>query len=815
LSRAKALETKRQKLKMEHDHMQERLNQLVSNLSAEERACERISVQVMEGMEQRKQMMAMWTGAIENLRQRDMEIRHIREDYAVLDAEANNLAEKCREQQSFCEQQQGNNTDAQRENMALANQLSQMRMAFQRTAEHNTSLDSEAHSLQRELNNIRISLEKLHMENRQLMDNQHRKDVQLQAIIAKIKDLKEKLLDSTDKSKSSERRAKELEDMLNEEERYATNVTTNQQRAMHCSFVEQQKLLALKNEEKLFHMQLKASKAIMSKLDTKQIAAEKNLQSQKESLYGICYQLETMGAQVLHMEGQKSEREFSAALAAREDRLKEVLARHMARVALLERHSGKLFDDMRRLTRDLELKGVDHTKLQSRLKSSMLNVEGGDKELRALRDAWRRARVEEALLRLRVAHGERAIAGLGDTAFTLDKQRLQLDAAMNERLVEIAARREIFSVQRRALMEECGQLRGDIREREQRVQQLMKRYEIFIASLGKDESGQQVSVSYFKIKFAAQRAELREAGAALDADIGRQEKDISALEATLRVVHAAHKHFLHHIAPLPDDAPEMEEVTQLRQQYYEKRDELKALNASIERTGETVAERVSQLTLLGDKYKQLTAREAECENELDTVKERVGKQESRLQKAHEVARANARRAMKLIEGVDQWRTFQLSIWIRNYCEAAHNALQALGEVSRQSPEAAARVAVLLSTSQLTRFIPPVQRRLTALLQRIITDASVLKKDSLPELDESVFSESSKSSGSGVSLASGYTRRLADFRQTLAHKVQEDALVSDIREQVRRSSVSLRVVTLGLQDTVPTLAPSTTSRKSLR
>lgn len=41
-----ALETKRQKLKVEHDRMSERLNQLVSNLSAEERACERISVQV-------------------------------------------------------------------------------------------------------------------------------------------------------------------------------------------------------------------------------------------------------------------------------------------------------------------------------------------------------------------------------------------------------------------------------------------------------------------------------------------------------------------------------------------------------------------------------------------------------------------------------------------------------------------------------------------------------------------------------------------------------------------------------------------------
>lgn len=43
---SQALEYKRQKLKVEHDRMQERLNQLVSNLSAEERACENISIQV-------------------------------------------------------------------------------------------------------------------------------------------------------------------------------------------------------------------------------------------------------------------------------------------------------------------------------------------------------------------------------------------------------------------------------------------------------------------------------------------------------------------------------------------------------------------------------------------------------------------------------------------------------------------------------------------------------------------------------------------------------------------------------------------------
>ncbi|XP_052753622.1 coiled-coil domain-containing protein 39 isoform X2 [Galleria mellonella] len=609
LSKAKALETKRQKLKVEHDRMHDRLNQLVSNLSAEERACERISVQVMEGMEQRKQMMTMWTNAVENLRQRDTDIRHIREDYAVLEAEANNIAEQCREQQTFCDQQQGNNADAQRDNMALAQQLSNVRMAFQQLSDHNMTLDSDVHCLQRELSNMRGISEKLHMENRQIMEEQHRKDILLQTIVNKIRELKEKLTDSLDRSKSSEKRAKELEDMLNEEERYASQLTVNQQRAMHCSFVEQQKLLALKNEEKLFHMQLKASKAIICKLDTKQRSVQRNLQSQKESLYAICYQVETIGSRVAHMEGAQAERECSAELVERENRLKEVCARHATRVALLERHSARLLDDMRRLTRDLEHRSAHHAKLQSRLKSSMLNVDGGDKDLRASRDVWRRARVEEALMRLRVAQAERALAGLDDAAFTLDKQRLQLDAAMNERLVEIAARRDMFNVQKRALLEDCGKLRSEIKEREQRIEQLKKRYDIFIGSLGKDECGQQLSVTFFKIKFAADRAELRARGAALDAELSRRARELAALEHVLRLVHAAHAHFAHGLAPLPDHTPEIEELNGLTKQYYEMRDELKGLHAEIAALEQAVSDTASRLTLLSDKCKQLTARE--------------------------------------------------------------------------------------------------------------------------------------------------------------------------------------------------------------
>ncbi|XP_004924626.2 coiled-coil domain-containing protein 39 isoform X2 [Bombyx mori] len=814
LSKAKALENKRQKLKVEHDRMHERINQLVSNLNAEERACDRISIQVMEGMEQRKQMMIMWRGAVDNLRQRDTDIRHIREDYAVLEAEANKIAEQCREQQAFCDQQRGNNGDAQRDNLALAQRLSHTRLAQQQLAEQNATSDSEAQSLQRELANLRVVLEKLHMENRQIMDEQHRKDLAIQSINSKISDLKEKLTESLDKSKSSEKRAKELEDMLNEEERYASQLTANQQRAMHCSFVEQQKFLTLKNEEKLFHMHLKASKAILSKLETKQRNLLKTLQSQKESLYAICYQVETLGARVSHMEGAQAERECSAELMERENRLKDVCSRHAARVALLERHSARLHDDMRRLAKDLEAQSVEHVKLQSRLKTSVLNVEGGEKELREAREAWRRARVEDALLRLRGAHAARALAAADGAAYSLDRQRLQLHAAMNERLVEIRARQDMFNVQKRALFEDCGKLRSEIREREQRIEQLKKRYDIFIGSLGKDESGEQLSVTFFKIKMAAARAELRERGAALDADVRRRERDVAALEAALPLLHAAHAHFMRHLSPLDSDAPEIEELNDLSKKYYEMRDELKSLNARIADLEPSTAESGAQLTALIDKYNKLNNKLNEVEQDLEIGRERMRRQQDRLQTAREVVRQNANRARKLIDNETDWRVFQMSVWTRECTETCVRVVQAAAGAAARPP-ARARLAAGLRPLLHAAITPA---RLRRAIDRIISEPTSVAKESRLEIEGSVLSSSSESSRSGVSVASGYTRRLSAFRTSLAPRLREPALVDEIPEQARRSTVSLRVVTLGMEDSVAAVAPSpssTRSQKSLR
>lgn len=51
---------------------------------------------------------------------------------------------------------------------------------------------------------------------------------------------------------------------------------------------------------------------------------------------------------------------------------------------------------------------------------------------------------------------------------------------------------------------------------------------------------------------------------------------------------------------------------------------------------------------------------SETESELENAKERKVRQEARLQNARDVVKHKAKRARKLVEGVDDWRIFQVS-----------------------------------------------------------------------------------------------------------------------------------------------------------
>ncbi|CAD0195405.1 unnamed protein product [Chrysodeixis includens] len=220
----------------------------------------------------------------------------------------------------------------------------------------------------------------------------------------------------------------------------------------------------------------------------------------------------------------------------------------------------------------------------------------------------------------------------------------------------------------------------------------------------------------------------------------------------------------------------------------------------------------------------------EVEQDLECSRDRMQRQEKHLENAREIASYNTKRAKKLMEGIDKWRIFQMSLWNRDFTEASQAALAALHDTCSHNPDTMKRFAALIATTDLESYITKNQRRLSLFVQKILAEQlDIDKKESCVELAElsccpnmsaylcieSVFSPSVSSVKSGVSIASGYTRRLAGFRRQLAPKVEENALVDEIPETARRSTVSLRVITLNLEEACSMTMAEPTPRVSKR
>lgn len=110
---------------------------------------------------------------------------------------------------------------------------------------------------------------------------------------------------------------------------------------------------------------------------------------------------------------------------------------------------------------------------------------------------------------------------------------------MREREIEILTNRDILAAKRRNLEEEKSRLKKDIMGRQIKIEQLQKRFHIVIMALGKDEHGEPLSVTHFKIKNAQEKFMLQQEGDTLDAKVRKTEQEIVAMENTLKLVNTS------------------------------------------------------------------------------------------------------------------------------------------------------------------------------------------------------------------------------------------------------------------------------------
>lgn len=103
-------------------------------------------------------------------------------------------------------------------------------------------------------------------------------------------------------------------------------------------------------------------------------------------------------------------------------------------------------------------------------------------------------------MKMRIYQLDKQLAKQNDKFYTLEKHKMDLEAAINERLLDINAQKDVLLMKRKCLTEERTQLRADIAERTIKIEQMKKRFENANDLLGKNDDGTEITATQIKIR---------------------------------------------------------------------------------------------------------------------------------------------------------------------------------------------------------------------------------------------------------------------------------------------------------------------------
>ncbi|KAK6644584.1 hypothetical protein RUM43_000851 [Polyplax serrata] len=695
----KELELRRQSLGVEVENKKNKLMLLKSDIISMEQSLDKTAQMFRRQHVDRRVLVQQWEGSVRVLNQRHDDINRIADEIRNLKLVARDRLKDLEEQKTFFENEKKNNKELEKEienlNKQVADNKEKIMMAEQIIVEEADKLAT----LQTVLATTTTQFHKERNQYKVMMKEAEAKSQLCTGMKLRIEKAKAEYEASKNKTISAVERTHQLEKLLKAEEKFVERNlfefkvrsvvklgTRNRSLPLeNCvkkldELLHQigQQLTELKNGEKsqLFNIRhIESCKASVLKYISK---AQTEMNRQKEILYNMDFAYMEKDIQLNKMLGLLKDQD-SPQHDKKIAELEEIHAKLVATSNLLTKEVGRLEDDMRRITMDLQGDTKEQEYLKNKRQENVLFVECGNKQLNALRALNQEKQVDMNLLKLRVKQAEKAIDRVGGKVFCLEKQRLELEEAMKEREIEIKTMKDILTVRRRVLNEQSAGLNSRINLARLKVDHLKSKYEVTLLKLGKDENGQPLSVTHIKIKEAQEKFELQEIGDKLDSKIKKTEKEIMAMENTLKVVNATNKAFKNNLQSIDESSPEYLEKLQLEQRQADLLEEY--------RLEKTVLENLENITVdLEKRYQEKLNIEASIINEwkekdeqaAETDKE-IKDQEEKLQRAGK----HLKKLIKEIRGttVQKFQTFEeKDIELREMMEQNEFGLQQLAEL---------------------------------------------------------------------------------------------------------------------------------------
>ncbi|ERL93196.1 hypothetical protein D910_10493 [Dendroctonus ponderosae] len=561
------LEARRQFLQSEYDAKNFTISKMVCDLHSCEMIIERTGKAIKQQINERENLIKQWKDTVKMLQQRDADIDARQERILEAETVLEQQQEHLEEENSMLKNEQKNNHVIELELEQLNAANSRMRRELGDLQQTMYAIVNECHTLKRRVTASANNLEKLRIQKRQMdveMDQKERKCIKDQA---EMESIESKIAEMKGSNLSSTERIRRIRKLMESEEKRCSVLMADTEKINSNLYRTDQLLKDQQQVGKSLEIQINNSYCICNKLRKHIRDEEKSLEKLKEVVYDMEFRIDEFEQRLCKLEGSNKPDDHADEKDEKIRELETTLYDHAEVQHTLQSQVDRLQDEMRKLSNFIAADREHLENLQNQVENHLLVYDIGRKQIAAAKKSTQEKQVEENIMRLRINHIETDMHKEEKRIFSLQKLRLTLDQVMKERNLEIDTKRSIVLTKKRNLEEEKGRLKGDISIRKIKLEQFQKKYHIELMSLGKDEDGQPLSVTHFKIKSAQEKFFLQQQGDELDKKIKVAEKEIVAIENTLKMINLTNVAFKNNLSPLKDDDVTIQEMKVLENKY--------------------------------------------------------------------------------------------------------------------------------------------------------------------------------------------------------------------------------------------------------
>ncbi|XP_048020536.1 coiled-coil domain-containing protein 39 [Megalobrama amblycephala] len=564
-SRIRELTLNIEKLTLEANQKRKTLNSEITESVTAQIALDKTAESFRQAHIERQEMINQWENTIEQMRKRDQEIQQC----AMLQAEVNQVIREkndlIKERKDFMEREIENNKELERNIGTAERQALRLRQQLQEEERNHRRLQDEVEVLKGTLDRTATDVETTRSQLTSMKKNIQDKTAKVEEVKLHNAALKEKLQVVMEAVLNGEEQAAQMEQLRKEQEQNIKDIDAQLLRQRELMFRKSQELQGLREKEKNVTAEICATRAALSNLNSRLSKLDQNFLQQQMIISNQDFQIQMLERKTLHLQG-KVNTEEKKALEKRASDLAEALEEKKRTAATLNTQLKKLQDDIRCIKKDAEKSEAEKRDLTSKIQDMELFIDISEKDQKKFRLKKQDSMVEKGLLKMEVQRLRDLLYDKADGVLTLEKRRLQLQAAMKEREEEIRVHQEMLVKQVKLTEQERQGLSTAVNERMFKIDKMRKRYEILTVSMAAPEGEEEKSQAYFIIKAAQEKEELQRQGDDLDAKIRKAEKEIHALENTLHVVNNCNTTYRKALTKVTDSSPAHQEKLKLDEQ---------------------------------------------------------------------------------------------------------------------------------------------------------------------------------------------------------------------------------------------------------